>query len=146
MQLNYGTVLLDVVDAKSSCHLAAGELPWELSLRPSLLQQKLSTDSRSPQTLDHFLKKKRIEHFTYLCLTSRTKQHSADVIPALFTPTDAVISSLPLPQYLSGEMLLVRFDANSATEVKALVLVLSFVVTATSEFNSAVCFSTARFA
>lgn len=152
-QLNYGTLLLGVADAKSLCHPAADKLLQELSLHPSLLPGTRRNSARaagllgrSSQTLDRFLKEKGIGHITYLCPTSSTEQHSADFIPALFTPTDAVISSFALPQRLSGKMLPLSFDGNSATQVKSLLLFSSFVVTATSKFNRSVRFSTAMFA
>lgn len=58
----------------------------------------------------------------------------------------AIISLFPLPQCLAGKILLVSFDGNCATQVKSLVLFLSFLVTTTSEFNSAGCFRTAVYA
>lgn len=127
-------------------------LPQELSLDPSLLPGRNSARAarllgHSSQMLERFLKEKGIGRITYLCPTSSTKQHSADnVIPALFSPPAAVVSFFPLPQCLSGKMLPVSFDGNSATQVKSLVLFSSFVVTATSEFNTAACFSAAVFA
>lgn len=114
--------------------------------------QKLRTGSTSPRTLlsdaRAFLKGKRdwthhlpVPHFKHRA-TLRRQRHTSSFLPA----PAAVISFFPLPQCLSGKMLPVSFDGNSATQVKSLVLFSSFVVTATSEFNTAACFSAAVFA
>lgn len=123
MEPNYSTLLLDVVDIKGSRHPTTLGLSLRPSLRPSLLlnssknlAQAESHLGHSSQTLDHFLKEKGTGHITYLCPNSTTEQHSANnVIPALFTFTDSDISLLCLPQCLSGKMLPVSFDRNSAT-------------------------------
>lgn len=112
------------------------QVPAEMVWMSGVLRQ-------SPEAHCYFLKQKGTGHITYLYPASSTKQHSADSInSSSFHLHNAVISLFPLPQCLSGKMLLVSFDGNSATQVKSPVLFSSFVVTTTSEFNSAACFST----
>lgn len=107
---------------------------------------QVSSD-KSPQAHSHFSKQKGAGHIPCLCPTSSTKQHSADSITAaLITLTMQSFLYFLCPRASQTKMLLVSFDGNSATQVKPLVLFLSFVVTTTSEFNSAACFSTAAFA
>lgn len=116
------------------------QVPAEMVWMSGVLRQ-------SPEAYCYFLKQKGTGHITYLYPASSTKQHSADSInSSSFHLHNAVISLFPLPQCLSGKMLLVSFDGNSATQVKSPVLFSSFAVTTTSEFNSAACFSTAVFA
>lgn len=120
-------------------------LPWELGT------SRNGMDVRCPQTVPSgtlsFLKAKRnwthhwpVPHFKHQAMLCRQHYCSS------FHPHNAAISLFPLSQCLSGKMVLVSFDGNSATQVKSLVLFSSFVVTTTSEFNSAACFSTAVFA
>lgn len=106
-----------------------------------------SLPRQSPQAHSNFLKQKRnwthplpVPHFKHQATHCRQHYSSS------FHPHNADISLFSLPQCLSGKMLLVSFDGNSATQVRLLVLFSSFVVTTTSEFNSAACFSTAVFA
>lgn len=118
-------------------------LPWEPGT------SRNGVDVRCPQTspLRHTVisqSKKELDTSPTCALLQATlcRQHYS----SSFHTHNAVISLFPLPQSLSGKMLLVSFDGKSATQVKSLVLFLSFVVTTTSEFNSAACFSTAVFA
>lgn len=128
-------------------------LPWEPgtsrndSLAPAEMVWMSDVLRRVPSGTESFLKAKRnwthvlpVPHFKHQAALCR-QHHSR----SLHTH-NADISLFPLPHCLSGKMLLVSFDGNSATQVKSLVLFLPFVVTTTSEFNSAACFSTAVFA
>lgn len=118
--LNYGTLLLQAVDARSSCHLAAGKLSWELSLHPSLQEHSASSQSsQTPHRSLTILSGKRawpchltVSHFKHQVAHCRQR------LTALFTTTDSVISFLPLSQCFSGKMLLMSFDGNSTTQVK----------------------------
>lgn len=128
-------------------------LPWEPgtstndSLAPADMVWMSGVLKLVPSGTQSFLKAKRnwthplpvpyFKHQATLC-----RQHYS----SSFHTHNAVISLFPLPHSLSGKMLLVSFDGNSATQVKSLVLFLSFVVITTSEFNSAACFSAAVFA
>lgn len=108
-------------------------------------------DVRCPQTspLRHTIvsqSKKKLDT-SPTCVPLQAPSNTADsMTAALFTPTMQSSLYFLCSSALQAKILLVSFDGNTATQVKSLVLFLSFVVTTTSEFNSAGWFSTAVFA
>lgn len=126
-------------------------LPWEpgtsrnYSLAPAEMDVRCLQTSPLRHTVTSQSKKKLDMSPTWAPLQapSNTLQTA---LQQLFSHPPCNHLFISSAQCLAGKILLVSFDGNCATQVKSLVLFLSFLVTTTSEFNSAGCFRTAAYA